>query len=144
MRNDFAGAATNCGVALEAQGQTVEAIVAYDQAIELGEGLRAKLEPRGAWTPEMRNDLARAYGARAAAHVRDHQTVASVVSYGNCIVLQEMLRTELESRGVWFPALRDSLAMAYAGRALALEDKGELVVRSESCDTVSERHGALD
>jgi Flp pilus assembly protein TadD len=49
MTNDLAAAFMNRGVAYRNQGRHEEAVGDYGRAIELREGLRTLLEPRGEW-----------------------------------------------------------------------------------------------
>ncbi len=126
LRNDLAKAHMNRGVALSGQGDLAGAVAAYDEAIALMSGLREVLEPRGQWSPELRNDLAYACVNRGNALLGRGDLAGAVAAYDEAIAIMSGLREVLEPRGQWAPELRNDLAAAHMNRGVALSDQGDL------------------
>jgi len=134
LRNDLALAYSNRGNAkLSAAGHGPEASIDdYDRAIAIRLGLRALLEPDGAWDPPLRNSLAGAYMNRGVAKLsaEGHGPRAAIADYDEAIGVMRALRALLEPRGEWDPSLRNDLANAYMNRANAMWSAGGLGSRA--------------
>jgi tetratricopeptide (TPR) repeat protein len=111
MANGFAGEALTLGNALYEQSRSVEAVIAYDAAIKVMEKVRDLLEPAGAWTPALRNDLATAYTNKGNVLQSQGHLDAAVTAYDAAIKMGEAVRDLLEPAGAWTPALRNDLAI---------------------------------
>jgi tetratricopeptide (TPR) repeat protein len=98
----------------------------YGEAIGLMLGIRDVLEPRGEWSPALRNDLAGAYQNRGNARQDGGDLAAAEADYGKAISLMQGIRDVLEPRGEWSPALRNDLASAYMNRGTGRQRGGDL------------------
>jgi hypothetical protein len=118
-RNDLAAAYVNRGVAQQGVPDLNAAIKDYDAAIEIMDGLGARLEPQGQWNPQYRNDLAAAYTNRGLARQDISDLNAAIQDHGAAIEMMEGLRQDLEPQGQWKPKYRNDLAGAYINRGNA-------------------------
>ena len=126
LGNDLAAAHMSRGNALLWQDELAAAVAAYNSAIAIGSGLRDLLEPRGEWSPTLRNDLANVYVNRGNALSRQGELIGAVTAYNAAIGIRAELRELLEPRGEWSPTLRDDLAAAHMNRGVALRLRGDL------------------
>ncbi|MDM8525831.1 tetratricopeptide repeat protein [Desulfococcaceae bacterium HSG8] len=133
MTNDLAAAFMNRGVAFANQGRYEEAVQHFSMAIELMQGLRTLLEPRGEWPPQMTNDLAAAFMNRGIAYKNQGRNEEAVQDYGRAIELTEGLRTILEPRGEWPPQMTNDLAAAFMNRGIAYKNQGRNEEAVQDC-----------
>ncbi len=105
------------------------------------EGVRALLEPRGEWRPELRNDLAAAYMNRGVARWNQGDLGGAIEDYGEAIERMEGVRALLEPRGRWTPWYRQCLCKAYRNRGLAYRAAGETERAQENLRRAAELLG---
>jgi|GEM_PF-4312856 tetratricopeptide (TPR) repeat protein len=126
FRNDLATTYMNRGNIHTQNGNLAAAKADFCEAITIREGIRTILDGRGEWTPALRNALAAAYSNRGNALYGSGDFATAVADHSAAIAIREDVRKLLEPRGVWTPALRNTLAGAYSNRGVALAGAGDL------------------
>ncbi len=151
LRNDLAGTYQNRGAARAGQGDLAAAIVDYDAAIGLREGLRDLARAQGGeagWTPPLRSDLAAVYQNRGLAWRQQGDLAAAIADYDAAIGLMEGLRDLALVEGGeagWALPLRNDLAAVYQNRGNARANRGDLAAAITDHDAaIGLREGLRD
>ncbi len=111
-----------CGYLYALIGQSGSALPYLDRSVRRLNGLREQREPQGQWSPEYRNDLAKAYMNRGVAQRSVPDPDAAIQDYASAISIMEDLQATLEPLGQWNPPYRKVLAGAYINRGIARQD----------------------
>ena len=131
LRDDLATACQNRGLARAQGGDLAGAIADYDAAIAILDGIRDRTRAQGgedAWSPPLRNGLARVYQNRGNARLGGNDLAGAVIDYDAAIVLMEGIRDLARARGgddAWALPLRDDLARTYHNRGGARTQGGD-------------------
>ncbi|OUD13059.1 tetratricopeptide repeat protein [Thioflexithrix psekupsensis] len=128
-QNDWAKAYVNRGNLLSNQGKFREAVLDYDQAIQLQKSLKDQLvSQQQTWPPEWQNDLARVYMNRGVGLLTQGKFVEALADYRQAIQLQKSLKDQLANQQqVWPPAWQNDLARAYVNRGNAWYAQDKLI-----------------
>jgi hypothetical protein len=116
LRNDLANTHINRGIAKKNATEIGpgSAIADYDVAIEIMTGLRAILEPQGAWDPNFRNDLAIAHFNRGSCHQSADALALACVDARSALAISEPLLAAFGDKSLSFWRTVDNAARQLA------------------------------
>lgn len=129
-RRDLAAALGNRGNAYQRNGDLASAIVDYDAAVEIAQGIRDGLRTSGgeaAWSTQRRHEFAGLLQSRGNAHRLSGNLAAAIADFTDSVKIAEGIREGVRVAGeTWNILDRSQLAEVLQNRGIAWRAKGDL------------------